>query len=106
MTGTSGGGKGGLRDSVEANATIGISAAGPSDIKDGDDGFSVVSNKRAKGGGAKGGNSMGMNKDTRDGSGLLSNRQRGFSTTKPNTRIPTSNLNDMQAKEGALVSNS
>ena len=41
--------------------------------------------------------------DMRDSSGLLANRQRGFSISK-STRVPTTNLNDMQAKEGSLVS--
>ena len=74
------------------NGTVGCNGGNSENRSD--DGFSVV--KRGKGG--KGG------QDMRDSSGLASNRQRGFSTTKTNARVPTTNLNAMQAKEGALVS--
>ena len=42
-----------------------------------------------------------------DDTGLSAGRQRGFLSqdrVKPDTRVPTTNLHDMQAKEGALVS--
>ena len=72
------------------------------------DGFSVV--KRARGGAKNGNNNVNGRQNVqdkrdvrRDESGLLSNRQRGFSASKFSTRVPTSNLQDMQAKDGALV---
>ena len=75
-----------------------------SEINEGD-GFSVV--KRGRGGGNKGssGNVINGNQEIRDSSGLLANRQRGFSSSsRANVRVPTTNLQDMQAKDGALVS--
>ena len=79
-----------------------VSAAGGKNSADNssdDEGFSLVKGKQ---------NRKGVKRqEARDESGLSANRQRGFSsqvTVKPNTRVPTTNLHDMQAKEGSLVS--
>ena len=87
-------------------SSSGVNNGEEGDNSDIDDGFSIV--RRGKGGASKGNNSAAGAKkgsDVRDGSGLLANRQRGFSSPlRPNTRVPTSNLHDMQARDGALVS--
>ena len=68
------------------------------DLSGSDDGFNIVRGKRFN---------KKFNVARKDESGLNADRQRSFSSQdrhKIDTRVPTSNLNDMQAKEGALVS--
>ena len=104
MSGNSGGGgePGGINaggnnvggKNAGGNSGMGNSARGDCRVNGGDDSFQVVRRGKNKNG----------SQEMKDSSGLNANRQRGFSSSKPNVRIPTSTLADMQAKEGSLVS--